>query len=159
MKPANQKQLCRELNLPTYVINYLRETKVLKTKKLGRSVVFTKKSVEDFKASFQRENHFTVSEFKEFLIEKNFYDQFNPLMKLVINKFDFSVTVKNLIVMKKLQTISFGTTVYITKKSADQTLKWLQSLDEELYPKLTSDQLKATKKKRSKFGKKPIKFK
>lgn len=159
MKPANQTQLSRELKLPTYVIKHLRKTNVLKTKKLGKSIVFTKKSVEDFKASFQRENHLTVSEFKEFLMEKNFYDQYSPQMKLVINRFDFSVTVKNLIALKKIESINFGTTIYITKKSADKTLKWLKNLDEEINPMPTPDELMPLQKKRSKFGKKPIKFK
>lgn len=159
MNPVNKSQLCRELKLPTYVITYLIHSKVLITKQRGNSVIFTKKSVEDFKALFQRDNYLTVGELKELLTKKKYYDQFNPQMKLVINKFDFSVTVKNLIDMNKLQSISFGSTVYITKKSANKTLKWLQGLDEELNPMPTTDQLMPIKKKRSKFGKKPIKFK
>lgn len=163
MSKLNQTQVCRELNLTLYVVKSLRTTKILKTDKSKKEIYFTKKSIDKFKKAFNIDDFYTVSQVKSMLEKAGVYDQYTPQFKMVVNTFDFSVSVKNLIKMEKLEHVKFGTTVYITKVSADKTLAWLEALYKELYPMPSTDKLFEVKKKTGKklpsFAKKDFKSK
>jgi hypothetical protein len=98
---------------------------------------------------FNVKNHLTVNECKKLLVEKGYYDIYNPLKTKVyktkpnkrrgfcVYPLGFSVTVKKLIEREMLDTVKFGTTVYITKKSFDIALSKLDMKYNELYPQST----------------------
>jgi len=130
---VNQTQLSKILELSTSVIKFLKDTEVLQWKKVQGRVYFSHSSIKKFQDTFDINDYLTISESKKILESYEFYD--NYYKRMSITKFDFSITVVQLMKTDKsnyeLDTVKFGSTVFITKKSMDRCIENLKELENQ----------------------------
>jgi len=129
----NQTQLSKILGLSNSVIKFLKGTDVLQWKKVQGRIYFSHSSIEKFQDTFDINDYLTISESKKILESYEFYDDYYKRMS--ITKFDFSITVVRLMKTDKsnyeLDTVKFGSTVFITKKSMNRCIENLKELENQ----------------------------
>ena len=149
----NQTQVIKLLSLSNNVITFLRDTNILKWKKVQGKVYFSHNSLNQFQHTFNVNDYLTITECKKILESHNYYDDFEK--RISIPKFDFSITVTQLIEIGKkeikLETVKFGATVFVTKKSMNNCIDYLKILEKE-QNKGSSEQLILLPKKKKKKG-------
>ena len=148
---VNQTQLSKILELSTSVIKFLKDTDVLQWKKVQGRVYFSHSSIKKFKDTFNINDYLTIPESKKILESYKFYDDYYK--RMLITKFNFSITVIQLIKTDKsnyeLDTVRFGSTVFITKKSMDRCIENLKELENQ-QNKPSTQPIKRLPKKKSK---------
>lgn len=147
----NQTQLSKQLGLSTNVLRYLRDTNILKAKKVHQSVMYETNSIKKFVQTFKRKDYLTVSECKSKLDRWGFYSTREK--GVYMNSLGFYISVISLIRGNemanecKLSVIQFATTKFISKKSFVKTLKWLHNENKRLHSILPKDfEMKRTTK-------------
>ena len=149
----NQTQVIKLLSLSDNVITFLRDTNILKWKKVQGKIYFSHNSLNQFQHTFNVNDYLTISECKRILESHNYYDYFEN--RISIPKFDFSITVAQLIKIGKkeikLETVKFGATVFVTKKSMNKCIDYLKILEKE-QNKGSSELVLLPKKKKKKGG-------
>lgn len=137
----NQIQLKKQLGLSKSAFQYLEDTNVLQRQKIQGRVYYSHTSINNFRKTFDIDDYYTIGECKKILDTHEFYDVF--ALRMSIPKFDFSITVIQLINTKrseyKLSTKKIGDTVYITKKSMDRCITNLKILENKLFPTSTTE--------------------
>ena len=129
----NQVTLSKRLGLSNSVIQYLKDTGVLKWENVRGKVYFSNSSIKKFQNSFNIKDYITIAEAKKTLEHHGFYDEF--YQKMSITKFGFSITVIQLIETDrteyKLESVKFGSTIFITKESMSLCIENLKKLEEK----------------------------
>jgi len=161
-KHINQKQLIERFKLPSNVIRHLKDKNILKWKKVGRQHFFDEESVKQFQQSFNIDDYLTVGECTEKLQKYDFYS--SKLYKgFYFNCLKIYITVTKLIEGSseipneyRLESVKFGVTEYISKKSFAKTLNWLRNYNHKVNPKQKKQFVlinKVKKHKRPSMGK------
>lgn len=153
------------MKLSPKIITHLKDTNTIKWEKRGREIIFDETSIQQFEKTFNRDDYITTIEGNSKLSDigvtticlNNRSGEIHPL--------GYKVSVNTLIEEKKLQTISFGDTTFVSKQSFSKTLKWLKREYKKLYPPLTQSdieklkqQLEEKKKKQHPYQKRIPKF-
>lgn len=152
--------------LPPKVITHLRDTNTIEWKKVGKSILFEETSIQQFEKTFDRDDYITTIEGNKQLNDIGVTTMCINNRSGEIHPLGYKVSMDTLISDKKLQTVEFGKTVFVSKKSFSKVKKLLEDEYERLNPSLTESdieklqqQLEEKKKKQLPFPKRKPKFK
>ncbi|PHO09096.1 hypothetical protein CPG37_10890 [Malaciobacter canalis] len=148
------------MKLPNKVITYLRDTNTIEWEKKGRCILFKETSIQQFEKKFNRDDYLLTKECSKQLIDMGVYDMCINNRSGVYHPLGYSVSMNTLIddtdgifKDKKLQTVKFGKTVFVSKKSFSKTKRWLQSEYQKMYPPLSEKSLSTLEKNTSEKNK------
>jgi len=127
---TNKTKVMEKLKLSESVVTFLHDNNQLHFKKINERLYVNHKSLKLFQNTFNIDNYITVSKCKEILESNGYYDVF--VNRMSITYFNFSITVTQMIKTDNrnysLDTIKFGSTVYISKKSMNKSISYLNKL-------------------------------
>ena len=140
-QPINQRRLMELTNLSPSVIRHLKETNILQYSRVGTEDIFDESSVKSFMDGFNLNDYLTIGECRKVLVDREYYTERMPNMRVYRFPLDFYITVKTLIkgnsdipTEYRLVTQKFGKTVYVSKESFNKTLDWLDGIHRKLNP-------------------------
>lgn len=120
--------------------------------------MFEETSIQQFEKTFNRDNYITTIEGNSQLTEIGVTDKCLNNRSGVFSPLGYKVSMDTLIRDKKLQTVVFGETVFVSKKSFSKVKKLLEDEYKKMYPPINPQQLMKRNTKPLSFPKRKPKF-